>query len=379
MDLLPVAPIDALRQRRSAKWRFHPHDVLPLPVAEMDFDLAPPIQAALREAIDRSDTGYPAAVPTLADALVGFAGERWGWEIDPAAVTAVADVGVGVVELLRVLVRPGDPVVICPPVYPPFFGWIPEAGGRVHEVPLRDGRLDLAGLERAFAAHPAAFLLCNPHNPVGRVHTRDELAEVVRLATAYGVPVISDEIHAPLVLPGATFTPILTVPGAAEVAVSLVSTSKAWNLAGLKCGTVVTASPAMAAVTDRLPPDTKWRVGHFGVLASVAAYTEGTPWLDRLLATLDDRRALLGRLLAERLPEVVWQPPEATFLAWLDCSAIGAGAAPRDLFFEKGRVALEPGPRFGAAGSGHVRINFGTSAEILEEAVDRMAAARGSL
>jgi cystathionine beta-lyase len=135
----------------------------------------------------------------------------------------------------------------------------------------------------------------------------------------------------------------------------------------------------MAAVTDRLPPDTKWRVGHFGVLASVAAYTEGTPWLDRLLATLDDRRALLGRLLAERLPEVVWQPPEATFLAWLDCSAIGAGAAPRDLFFEKGRVALEPGPRFGAAGSGHVRLNFGTSAEILEEAVDRMAAARGSL
>ncbi|HTF08357.1 MAG TPA: aminotransferase class I/II-fold pyridoxal phosphate-dependent enzyme, partial [Asanoa sp.] len=379
MDLLPVAPIETLRQRRSAKWRFHPHDVLPLPVAEMDFDLAPPIQAALREAVERSDTGYPAPVPTLADALVGFAGERWGWEIDPAAVTAVADVGVGVVELLRVLVRPGDPVVICPPVYPPFFGWVPEAGGRVHEVPLRDGRLDFAGLERAFAAHPAAFLLCNPHNPVGRVHSREELTEVVRLATAYGVPVISDEIHAPLVLPGATFTPILTIPGAAAVAVSLVSTSKAWNLAGLKCATVVTASPAMAAVTDRLPPDTKWRVGHFGVLASVAAYTEGTPWLDRLLATLDDRRALLGRLLAERLPEVSWQPPEATFLAWLDCSAIGGGAAPRELFFEKGRVALEPGPRFGAAGSGHVRLNFGTSAEILEAAVDRMAAARGSL
>ncbi|MEV4617603.1 aminotransferase class I/II-fold pyridoxal phosphate-dependent enzyme [Asanoa sp. NPDC049573] len=377
MDLLPVAPIETLRQRRSAKWRFHPHDVLPLPVAEMDVDLAPPVQAVLRAAVERSDTGYPAPAPTLADALVGFAGERWGWEIDPAAVTAVADVGVGVVELLRVLVRPGDPVVICPPVYPPFFGWIPEAGGRVHEVPLRDGRLDLVGLERAFAAQSAAFLLCNPHNPIGRVHSREELTEIVRLATAYGVPVVSDEIHAPLVLPGATFTPILTIPGAAAVAVSLVSASKAWNLAGLKCATLVTASPRMAALADRLPPDTPWRVGHFGVLASVAAYTEGSAWLDRLLATLDDRRALLGRLLAERLPEISWAPPEATFLAWLDCSTIGAGAAPRDLFFEKGRVALEPGPRFGAAGDGHVRLNFGTSAEILEAAVDRMAAAIG--
>ncbi|MEV0720348.1 aminotransferase class I/II-fold pyridoxal phosphate-dependent enzyme [Asanoa sp. NPDC050611] len=375
MDLLPVAPLDVLRRRRSAKWRFHPDDVLPLPVAEMDFDLAPPVQDALRAAVDRSDAGYPTPLPTLADALAGFAGERWGWEIDPSAVTAVTDVGVGVVELLRLLTRPGDPVVICPPVYAPFFGWVPEAGGRVFEVLLVDGRLDLPGLERAFAQHPAAFVLCNPHNPVGRVHTREELTELVRLATAYGVPVISDEIHAPLVLPGATFTPILTIPGAAAIAVSLVSSSKAWNLAGLKCATIVTAGPRLADVVGRLPQDTPWRVGHFGVLASVAAYTDGVPWLDQLLATLDDRRALLGRLLAERLSKVSWRPPEATFLAWLDCTAIGTGAAPRELFFTRGRVALEPGPRFGANGSGFVRLNFGTSAEILEAAVDRMAEA----
>jgi cystathionine beta-lyase len=373
MELLPVAPLETLRDRRSAKWRTHPDDVLPLPVAEMDFDLAPPVAAALREAIDRSDTGYPAAVPVLGNALAGFAGERWRWDVDPAAVTAVVDVGVGVVELLRVLARPGDPVVICPPVYPPFFGWVPEAGARVQEVPLVGGRLDLPGLERAFATHPAAFVLCNPHNPVGRVHSREELTEVVRLAHAYEVTVVSDEIHAPLVLPGATFTPILTVPGAATVAVSLVSASKAWNLAGLKCGSVVTASPAMAAIVDRLPPDTRWRVGHFGVLASVAAYAEGGPWLDRLLATLDDRRTLLGRLLAERLPALSWSPPEATFLAWLDCSAIGSGDDPRNHFFDKARVATEPGLRFGAAGSGHIRLNFATSAEILDEATARMA------
>jgi cysteine-S-conjugate beta-lyase len=376
MELLPVAPLAELRQRRSAKWRRYPDDVLPLPVAEMDFDLAPPIADVLRDAVERSDTGYPAADGVLGKALAEFAGQRWGWEIDPDAVTAVADVGVGVVETLRARCRPGDRVVICPPVYPPFFGWGPEAGARLLEVPLADGwRLDLPALERAFATGPAAFVLSSPHNPTGRVHTYDELAEVVRLATAYGVTVVADEIHAPLVLPGAAFTPILTVPGAAAVTVSLMSASKAWNLAGLKCGAVVTASPAMAALVERFPSDTRWRVGHFGVLANVAAFTEGGPWLERLLATLDDRRALLGRLLAERLPAVSWRPPEATFLAWLDCSAIGAGNQPWDVFYEKGRVALEPGLRFGTVGGGHVRLNFGTGPEILDAATAAMAAA----
>jgi cysteine-S-conjugate beta-lyase len=373
MELLPVAPLETLRERRSEKWRTHPDDVLPLPVAEMDFDLAPPVAGALQEAVDRSDTGYAAPVPILGNALARFAGERWGWDVDPTAVTAVVDVGVGVVELLRVLARPGDPVVICPPVYPPFFDWVPEAGARAHEVPLVNGRLDLAGLQQAFAEHPAAFLLCNPQNPVGRVHSHEELTEVIRLARAYGVTVVSDEIHGPLVLPNAAFTPILTVPDAAEIAVCVASASKAWNLAGLKCGTVVTASPATAAVVQRFPPETRWRVGHFGVLATVAAYTEGGPWLDRLLVTLADRRTLLGRLLAERLPSLSWRPPEATFLAWLDCSAIGSGDTPWEHFFEKARIAMEPGLSFGAAGSGYVRLNFATSAEILDEATARMA------
>jgi cystathionine beta-lyase len=376
-ELLPVASLAQLRARRSAKWRAYPDDVLPLPVAEMDFDLAPPVADVLREALARSDVGYAHPVPALGDALSGFAGEAWGWEIDPAAVTAVIDVGVGVVELLRVLAAPGDAVVICPPVYAPFFGWVPEAGARLLEVPLRhraDGwRLDLPALEAAFATRPAAFVLCNPHNPVGRVHTPDELAEVVRLARAYGVAIVGDEIHAPLALPGATFTPILTVPGAADVAVSVVSASKAWNLAGLKCAAVVTASPAMATVVDRFPPDTPWRVGHLGVLATVAAFAEGGPWLRRLLTTLDDRRTRLDGWLRERLPTLAWHPPEATYLAWLDCSALGPGDAPRDHFLDKARVALEPGPRFGGPGSGFVRLNYATSAEILDEATARMS------
>jgi cysteine-S-conjugate beta-lyase len=374
---LPIDPLDLLRQRRSAKWQTYAHDVLPLTVAEMDVNLAPPVAEVLAEAVRRSDTGYGQAAPDLGRAVARFAARRWNWDVDPAQVTGVTDVGVGVVELLRALTRPGDAVAISPPVYPPFFDWGPEAGVRLLEVPLAhvdDGwRLDLAALERAFATHPAAYVLCNPHNPVGRVHTPDELAALVRLARIYKVTLISDEIHGPLVLPGATFTPLLTVPGAADVAVTVMSASKAWNLAGLKCAAVVTASPQLAA--DRLPPDTRWRVGHLGVLATVAAYTEGEAWLDDLLVTLDQRRAQLDRLLATQLPQVSWHPPQATFLGWLDCSAIGPDDTARDQFLDRGRVALEPGLRFGAPGSGYARLNFGTSEEILDEAIDRMVKA----
>jgi cystathionine beta-lyase len=368
--------LEVLRRRGSSKWVTYPADVLPLTVAEMDCRLAPAVAEALHRAVDRSDTGYASEASGLGAALAGFAGRRWGWVLDAASVAAVTDVGTGVVQLLRALTRPGDSVVINTPVYAPFFDWVPEAGTRLVDVPLAHTdagwRLDLAALEAAFAARPAVYILCNPHNPVGRAHGADELATIVRLARAHGVTVISDEIHGPLVLPGATFTPLLSVPGAADVAICVLSASKAWNLAGLKCAVVVTASPQMASVVSRFPPDTRWRTGHFGVIAAIAAFCDGEEWLDRLLVSLDNRRHQLASLLAERLPVVAWQPPEATYLAWLDCRALGTGDGPRDLFLERG-VALEAGPRFGAQGSGFVRLNFGTSAEILDEAITRMA------
>jgi cysteine-S-conjugate beta-lyase len=375
---LPVDDVAVLRRRRSAKWRTFADDVLPLPVAEMDFALAPAVRAVLAEAVERSDTGYAVGSAELAGALARFAGERWGWRIDPESVVTATDVGVACVEMLRVLCRPGDSVVINPPVYPPFFHWVEESDTKLVEAPLRQDdagawRLDLDALADAFAARPSAYVLCNPHNPVGRVHTPEELAEVVRLAHEHGVTVISDEIHAPLVLSGSRFTPFLTVPGADEVGVSLVSASKAFNLAGLKCAAIVSASAAMRAVVGRRPVDARWRVGHLGVLASIAAFEAGGEWLDALLGTLDRRRAQLADLLTQRLPDVRWAPPEATYLAWLDCRAYGEGSRPREAFLDRGRVALEPGPSFGTPGSGWVRLNFGTGAEILDEAVRRMS------
>jgi cystathionine beta-lyase len=381
---LDVDDIGRLRQRRSAKWRSYPTDVLPLPVAEMDYPLAPAIRATLADAVERSDTGYGFPGPELGEALADFAASRWGWDLDPGAVLSVPDVAVGCVELLRALCEPGDALVVNPPVYPPFFSWAAETGLRVVQVPLRHDpgaadvaaggwRLDLDGLERAFAAGARTYLLCSPHNPVGRVHSATELAAVAELATRHGVRVIADEIHAPLMLDGTLFTPFLTVPGGAEVGVSLVAASKAFNLAGLKCAQVVTAGPTMASAVSRVPADLRWRVGHLGVLASVAAYRDGSGWLDALLSTLRRRHDQLGELVAQRLPQVRWQRPEATFLAWLDCRAIGEGTQPQQRFLESGRVALYPGPDFGSPGSGWVRLNVATSEEILDEALSRMA------
>jgi cystathionine beta-lyase len=178
-----------------------------------------------------------------------------------------------------------------------------------------------------------------------------------------------------LVLTGSSFTPFLTVPGGDEVGVSVVSASKAFNLAGLKCAQVVTASAVMAAALADIPQDVRWRIGHFGVLASVAAYRDGGGWLDALLSTLDQRHDQLQRLLTDGLPQLRCQRAEATFLAWVDCRAVGDGSEPQERFLERGRVALYAGPDFGAPGSGWVRVNVATSDEILEEAAARMATA----
>jgi len=267
--------------------------------------------------------------------------------------------------------------VINPPVYPPFFTALPESGCRVVEAPLaRDGdgyTFDLDALATAFRTGARVHLLCSPHNPIGRVWTEAELRGVAELADRYGVLVLADEIHAPLVLPGSRHVPFATIAG--DRCVTFTSASKAWNLAGLKCAVAVTGGPDGRELLARLPWEARYRAGLLGVHAAVAAFTEGGPWLDALLAHLDRNRRLLGDLLAERLPEVVHRPPEASYLSWLDLSAYGLGDDPAQVLLERGRVALEPGPHFGRQGAGFARLNIGTSRSLLTEAVDRMAAA----
>ncbi len=356
--------------RRSAKWAAYPPDVLPAWVAEMDFPLAEPVKAALHAAIERDDTGYLGSdLLGVPDALADFAARRLNWELDPEQVVVATDVMVGIEECLGVLTDPGAGVVITPPVYPPFFADVRHAGRRVVEAPLNGGRLDIAAIERGFEAGAQAILLCNPHNPLGLVWSRGELAAVADLADEHGAWVLSDEIHGPL---ADAYTPILSL---SDRAVALTSASKAFNLAGLKLGLIVTAGGEARDRIARIAPDAHWRAGYLGAIAAEAAFREGDEWLDELLETLAANRVLLGDLLAERLPEVVYDAPEASFLAWLDCRALGLGDDPAATFLEHGRVALSRGLDFGAQGAGFARLNFGTTAERLEEAVSRMAAA----
>ncbi|MFF7311828.1 aminotransferase class I/II-fold pyridoxal phosphate-dependent enzyme [Streptomyces sp. NPDC008137] len=376
---LRVLSLDRLRRRTSMKWRTYPEDVLPLWVAEMDVPLAEPVVRAVTDALALGDTGYPAGT-AYAEALAAFAEKRWNWDGLAVERTAIVpDVMLGVVEMLKLVTGSGDAVVVNPPVYPPFYQFIAHMDRRVAEAPLgADGRIDPGALEESFrqavsGGGRAAYLLCSPHNPTGVVHTEEELSAVAALAERYGVRVVADEIHAPLVVGGRDFVPYLSVPGA-ERGLSLMSASKAWNLAGLKAALAI-AGPGAVADLARMPEEVGHGPSHVGIIAHTAALRDGVAWLDALLTGLDTNRRLLADLLAEHLPAVRYRPGDATYLAWLDCRALGLGGDPADVFLHRGRVALNSGLPFGTGGAGHVRLNLAASPEVITEAVRAMAAA----
>ena len=378
--------LDELRQRRSAKWRAFGDDVLPLWVAEQDVPLAEPVAQALHRAVELGDTGYPFSGEFSAS-LSEFAAARWDWKPEMKQIRPVRDVMIGVVEALKLVTYLADTVIVNSPVYPPFFNYPRSAGLRVVEAPLGgDGRLDLEALEESFNLRTlggsAAFLLCNPHNPTGAVHTREELEQVAELAEKYGIRVVADEIHAPLVY-DAEFVPYLSVDPRGY---SVMSASKAWNLAGTKAGLLVAGEDVVSELSE-LPHEAAQGPSHFGVMAQTAAYREGGDWLDALLAGLDSNRRLLGELIGEHLPELEWITPEGTYLAWMDFSAYGfeddvaeGGVespikGPAKFLLKEAKVALTAGHPFGEGGERHARINFAASQQTLTQAVERMGAA----
>ena len=369
-----------LRRRTSVKWRAFPDDVLPLFVAEMDVHQSEHVVAAVEEAMREGDTGYPAG-SAYAEAFAAFATRRYGWSPDPAAMRLVPTVMTGVAAMIRALTDPGDAVVISPPVYPPFVAFTRDADRRIVHAPLTGtGRLDPAALDEAFAratagGRRAVYLLCQPHNPTGTVHSAAELARLGELAAAHGVRVVSDEIHAPLVLdPAVGLTPAPTV---IPDAIALVSASKAFNLAALPAALAV---PGPAAVDDvaRLPEVVGHPVAHLGVIAQTAALTHGDAWLDAVLLGLRARADHLEALLADRLPTVSWLRGPATYLAWLDLRAtLPDQPHPEQWLVEHARVALTGGAGFGPQATGFARLNFATTTALLDEAIDRMATALG--
>ncbi|HEY0318457.1 MAG TPA: aminotransferase class I/II-fold pyridoxal phosphate-dependent enzyme [Solirubrobacterales bacterium] len=344
---LRVPPLSELHSRRGEKWAGHDPDVISMTIAEMDFEVAAPITKALRAAVDRSDFGYAPAGPVgMNEALAGFARRRLDWEIDPEQVTLVPDVVVAIVESCKALLRPGDAIALATPAYPPFFAELPRAGFRLAQLPTdRRGDFALDDLEAALRAGARALILVNPQNPSGRVIPRSELSRIAELCAEHEAWVLADEIHAPLVLPGATQTPWLEVSDAArEFGICTFSASKAFNLAGLKAAQLVTASPRARDAAEQLGRLSSL-AGLFGVIASEAAFGDGDEWLDAALAQLATNREQLAQLLREQLPEIDWMPPEGTYLAWLDCRGLELGEDPAARFLERGRVRPQPGAR----------------------------------
>ncbi|QDZ15291.1 aminotransferase class I/II-fold pyridoxal phosphate-dependent enzyme [Humibacter ginsenosidimutans] len=373
-----IRPIDRLRaERNSIKWRRYEPDVLPLFVAEMDFDLAPVIVDAVTHALRSGDTGYLDDPGELAPVFADFAQRSWDWIVDEGCVHLATDVTVGLVEALRLLVpAQGAKVVLTPPVYAPFYEMVGEVNGTVVEVPLVEDAgysLDLAGLERAFAGGADAMLLCNPQNPTGRCHSGESLRALAELAARYDVPVLSDEVHAPLAHPGAVFTPFAPIAAAAGArSATVTSASKAWNLAALKCAWIVAADARMNEVLDRLPEETAARTSILGLHASIAALNN-IAWRDEAVEVVASNIELLTNTLAELVPEASVVTPDAGYLVWLDLRATGLGDDPAAVLREQGRVAFNSGPTFGAGGAGFVRANVACDPSTIVEAVRRIA------
>jgi cystathionine beta-lyase len=361
-------------------------------IADQDFPPAPPIQRVLDEMVRVGDLGYPVR-PWLNPLPALFAerqAARHGWTPDPSRVRVLTDVLQAMEASLLLHGSPGDGVIVQTPIYPPFLEAVrttrrelvenrllppPLAGGSGAEAPGRRWEIDLVGF-RAAAKRARVFLLCNPHNPTGRVFTRAELEAMAEIAVEHDLVVFADEIHQDLLFPGHRHVPFASLGDeVARRTVTFTSATKSWNLAGLCCAVAHFGPDPLLATIDAFPPHYLGRISIAGIETTAAAWREGDPWLLELLAYLDGNRARLASFVHDRLSGIDHVAPEATFLAWLDCRALDLPGGPFSYFLERALVAVSDGSDFGEAGRGFVRLNFATPRAILDQVLERMAAA----
>jgi cystathionine beta-lyase len=381
-----VAPsLSELQTHHSEKWRAFPKEILPFPVAEMDFPVAQPIRDVLIEMVTHSDLGYLGNVPELGNSFAGFAKRRWNWSVDPSQVRAATDVGVAIVELIRVFMKPGEKILISSPVYHNFYTWINETKIEKVDVPFLDNSSEPDGsgwsinwpeIEKAYKTGIKIHLLCSPHNPLGKVYSKSDLIKIAELAKEHGVTVISDEIHAPLTYNETPFVPFLAVGKTAEeVGITVTSASKGWNIAGLKCAIIITQSEKMNEKLKELPVPVHYRTSLLGAFASAAAFESGEVWLDSVLENLDQNRTLIDTFITSNIPGIKYRKPQSTYLAWFNLEKLGLGEKPTDVILEKAKVALNPGSIYAPHTVQFARFNFATSPALITEALERIAQA----
>jgi cysteine-S-conjugate beta-lyase len=368
-----------LRAKACSKWHAYPDDVLPLWVADMDFPVADEIKAAVKDQLDVDDLGYgpKTGLPGLRESLVERLATRFDWHVDVGDVRPLPGIVPGIHLAALALAGPGDELVVQPPVYPPFYSAVVNAGRCVLENPMlvQGGHytLDTEGLRRAITPATRALILCNPQNPTGRVFTRSELEALAEVVLEERLWVVSDELHADLVLDGRHVPFASLSPDVAQRTVTLCGPTKAFNIAGLKIGFAIAQNRALldrlgSVASTLLPGPTT-----LSQRAAIAAYRGGDAWLDATLSYLRTNRDHLVARIGAEAPTVKVRSPEGTYLAWLDLRALGLGAGLEAALHQAG-VALNDGATFGTGGEGHARLNFATSRTILDAAIDRIVA-----
>ena len=357
-------------------------DVIPMWIADMDFASPEPVREALMARAAQGAYGYIHPPKACAQAQVDWQRARNGWAVEPDWILDSPGVVGSIRIAINALTAPGDGIIINPPVYGPFFSSVREAGRTLVEVPLRatDGfyEMDFAGIEAAMAAGAKAMILCSPHNPVGRVWTAEELARLGALCRRYGVLLISDEIHSDLILPGHTHIPAPKGYGEGwEKTVTLTSTTKTFNLAGLQLSSAIIPDPELrAAFRHQRNASGVMQNNLMAEAARYAAYTQGAPWLDALRVYLDDNCAAAIDFMARRMPKARCRHPEATYLLWVDLRGYGMEGEDAEAFFgRKAGVFIGKGKDYGQEGDGFIRINVACPRSQVMAALERMAQA----
>jgi len=369
------------RSTESIKWRRYDEDVLPMWVADMDFVSAPAIVDALRSRVEHGVFGYPSTPPEFFELLVERMAQRYQWEIKTEDIVLIPGVVTGFNLACHAFAQPGEGVFMQTPVYFPFFGAPKHANLEMQTMQLtREGdgsySIDFDAFEAGLTDSTRLFILCNPHNPVGRVFRKDELERMAEICLRHNVLICSDEIHCDLVFEGHPHIPIASLsPEIAQRSMTLMAPSKTFNIAGLECSLAIIQNPELRQQYQAADKGLVGWVNLMGQVAAHAAYRHGQPWLDEALVYLQGNRDYLVDFVRREMPEIHMASPEGTYLAWLDCREANLPLSPSEFFLQKARVGLNEGATFGPGGEGFVRLNFACPRTTLQEGLRRMKAA----
>ena len=365
------------KQSDSIKWKYYPEGVLPLWVADMDFTSPPEVIQALQERVQHGVFGYGGGSNKLSELVAERMEWLYEWKITTEDILLTPGVITGFNLTCQAITKPGDALVIQPPIYPPFFGVAANAGLREIQCPVDNdgtGNYEINFDQLGKALNQSKVLMfCNPHNPIGKVYTRTELERIAQLCLQNDVFICSDEIHSDLVYKGKQHIPIGSInPEIGQRTITLIAPSKTFNIAGLDCAILICQNHALMEQIKKARRGIVGSVNVLGTTAAIAAYQYGQPWLDEVLQYLQENRDFLYQFVTENLPGITMRPPDATYLAWLNCSRLDLQQEPYDFFMQNAKVGFNKGSEFGGDGKTFIRVNYACALETLVEALDRV-------